>query len=278
MTGSDGERIEHAWRHLHAQLGQYPVLTLIVERGVFTEEFLDDIAGPTWQPEEGRGGAHALRVHCGRVGGIPTSIIVEVPPFPSVRNRTFPVRLADRCESAAVIVLARAIPLDPAWKPGDLMAISDHINLLGDSPLIGGTMVDASEHAFLDLDNAYDREALKIVEAQAASLELRLHSGIYMASPLAQQPDAPARELLQQYGGHCCGTGVVPHVLLARRFRRKVLCLCTMAESRDIEVCAMASSSSAAAKLLRQTIPALAEALSTDSKAVLDGATMYHCV
>jgi purine-nucleoside phosphorylase len=123
-------------------------------------------------------------------------------------------------------LLATAIPLNPEWHAGEIMAVEDHINLLGDTPLIGRAASSATP--FLDMGNAYDRTLLDEAISAAEKERFSLKRGVFVASPLAQSYDPSALESLRQAGGDACGTGVVPHVLTARDASIAVLALGTI--------------------------------------------------
>ncbi len=160
----------------------------------------------------------------------PLLLIIESPPFQSTRTRTFAARLASKCGCEALFVITAAIPLTRDLLPGELMVVCDHINLLGDSPLIGPPS-DGSTFPFCDLTNAYDPALQDDVARAAEAASLAAHPGVYVASPLAERPDASALEILRDSGGHACGTGLVPHVLAARDASLKVAALSCLTTS-----------------------------------------------
>lgn len=100
------------------------------------------------------------------------------------------------------------------WHPGELMLISDHLNLTGTSPLIGPVV--GEENRFPDLTFAYDRELRAVVRDTASSLGQTLHEGIYVAlrGPAFETP-AEIR-MLRALGADAVGMSTVPEVIAAR--------------------------------------------------------------
>ena len=221
MTGSDTIDVTSACAYVRSCLGERPAVTCVAERGTLALDGFVEDSSSFWQPETSS--PAPFKVYGGRVEGIPVLVVTETPPFVSARFRTFPVRLAAQCGCDTVILAATAIPLDPQWHVGGIMVVEDHINLLGDSPLIGGA--DSSSIPFADMGNAYDR-TLQDAAMGAADLErLVVTKGVFVASPLAQSHDSEALETLREAGGDACGTGIVPHALAARDASLTVLAL-----------------------------------------------------
>lgn len=114
--------------------------------------------------------------------------------------------------------------LDPAMRPGQVMAVEDHINLLGINPLRGPH--DSRFGArFVDLSAAYDREIIHILETAGARVGLNLLRGIYVAvSGPSYETPAEVR-MLRNLGADAVGMSTVPEVLAARQLGVKVGCL-----------------------------------------------------
>jgi len=197
------------------------VAICVAERGALAVDKLLADSSSVWQPETS--GPAPFKVYGGRIDGVPIAVVTESPPFLPSRLRTFPVDLAAGCDCCVGILAAAVIPLEPDWQAGGVMLVEDHINLLGDSPLIGRN--DGARLPFLDMGKAYDRELLEVAQ-RAATLEgLAVKRGVFVASPLAQSYDSAALATLREAGGNACGTGIVPHVLAARDAGMAVLAL-----------------------------------------------------
>ena len=108
-----------------------------------------------------------------------------------------------------MILTNAAGTLNPAFSPGQLMLMSDHLNLLGASPLLGGPH-------FHDMSEVYSRRLRSVFREQAASLGLALHEGVY-AAMLGPQYETPAEiRMLRAIGADAVGMSTVPEAIQAR--------------------------------------------------------------
>jgi purine-nucleoside phosphorylase len=131
------------------------------------------------------------------------------------------VRTMARLGVSCVLLTNAAGGLEPSWTAGDLMIVTDHLNLMGTTPLLGPND-DAFGPRFPDMSHAYDvalRDALKSV-AKDAGIELR--EGIY-AGLLGPSYETPAEvRMLRGLGAHAVGMSTVPEVIALRHMRVKV--------------------------------------------------------
>ncbi len=111
--------------------------------------------------------------------------------------------------------------LNPAFRPGDLMAISDHVNLMGANPL-RGLNVDALGPRFPDMTRAYDPDVRAAFATAAQRLGIPLHSGVYLAvsGPTYETP-AEIRAF-GTLGADAVGMSTVPEVIAARHAGMRV--------------------------------------------------------
>ena len=124
----------------------------------------------------------------------------------------FYVRVAAVLGVRALFLSNAAGAIREGWRPGELMLISDHLNLTGTSPLIGPVV--GAEHRFPDLTFAYDRELRAIVLGVATELGQTLHEGVYAAmhGPAFETP-AEIR-MLRRLGADAVGMSTVPEVVV----------------------------------------------------------------
>jgi purine-nucleoside phosphorylase len=137
----------------------------------------------------------------------------------------FPVRVMQRMGAEVLIVTNAAGAVNPEFTPGDLMLITDHINLLGMagvSPLRGPN-IDEYGPRFPDMSRAYDREFMEIAREIAREKNLPLQEGIYicLAGPSFETP-ADLR-FLHGIGVDAVGMSTVPEVTVARHGGMRVL-------------------------------------------------------
>ncbi len=126
----------------------------------------------------------------------------------------FYVRVAAALGIPVLFLSNAAGAIREGWHPGELMLISDHLNLTGTSPLIGSVV--GTENRFPDLTFAYERELRAIVRETAAELGHTLHEGLYAAmhGPAFETP-AEIR-MLRTLGADAVGMSTVPEVIAAR--------------------------------------------------------------
>jgi purine-nucleoside phosphorylase len=111
--------------------------------------------------------------------------------------------------------------LDAAIRPGELVLISDHLNIAQRSPLVG----EAGAERFVDLRDAYDPALRAQAHAAARRAGAALHDGVY-AWILGPQFETPAEiRMLQRLGAQAVGMSTVPETISARRFGLRVLAL-----------------------------------------------------
>jgi xanthosine phosphorylase len=126
---------------------------------------------------------HPGRAVLGRIGGMPVAVLqgrAHLYEGGDPEALRVPVR-AVRSAGAEILVLTNAAgSLRPEVGPGRLMAITDHINLTGFNALIGPND-EAVGPRFPSLRDAYDPELLEVLRATAASLDIDLAEGVYLA-------------------------------------------------------------------------------------------------
>jgi len=126
-----------------------------------------------------------------------------------------PVRSLRRAGAAALLVTNAAGSLRPESPPGSLMAIADHVNMLGVNPLSGGNDDEVGPR-FPSLRDAYDPALRGVLRHCAGELEIALPEGVYLA---AHGPsfETPAEiRAFRTLGADAVGMSTVPEVILAR--------------------------------------------------------------
>lgn len=136
-----------------------------------------------------------------------------------------PVRVMQRLGIHTLIVTNAAGAVNPDYVPGDLMLISDHLNLLGMAGLspLRGPNLDEFGPRFPDMSQAYDPELRRLAHQVAAEKRTPLHEGVYvcLAGPSFETP-ADLR-FLRMIGADAVGMSTVPEVTIARHGDLRVL-------------------------------------------------------
>jgi purine-nucleoside phosphorylase len=138
----------------------------------------------------------------------------------SAATAGLPVRVAHALGARALFVSNAAGGIRSTLRPGDLMLIEDHINLMWRNPLIG-PVVDGDER-FPDMSAPYDREMLSILREVALDAGIPVTEGVY-AGMLGPSYETPAEvRMLRWMGADAVGMSTIPEVLTARAIGMRV--------------------------------------------------------
>lgn len=140
----------------------------------------------------------------------------------NLKEVTFPVRVMKKLGADVIIISNAAGGMNRFFKRGDLMLITDHINLFGDNPLIGPNDEELGLR-FPDMSEAYDRKLVELTLKVALKEKIKLHQGIYvgLTGPTLETP-AEYRFLIK-IGADAVGMSTVPEVIVANHMGMKVL-------------------------------------------------------
>src|SRR5438874_6555782 len=127
--------------------------------------------------------SHASRLVCGQLAG--KAVMAMEGRFHfyegwSLQQITFPVRVMKALGCEVLIVSNACGGMNPQYEKGDLMIIEDHINLLGDNPLIGPND-DRLGPRFPDMCHPYDVELIKLTQRLAREEKIPCHKGVFVA-------------------------------------------------------------------------------------------------
>ncbi|GIO42918.1 purine-nucleoside phosphorylase [Paenibacillus apis] len=143
----------------------------------------------------------------------------------------FPVRVMKELGVSALLVTNAAGGINTSFNPGDLMLISDHINLTGTNPLIGPND-SALGVRFPDMSQAYSRRLRELARTTAKQQGISVQEGVY-AGLLGPTYETPAEiRMLRTLGGDAVGMSTVSEVIVARHAGIEVLgisCISNMA-------------------------------------------------
>ncbi len=169
--------------------------------------------------------SHAGRLLIGRIGG--KRVVAMQGRFHRYEGYTmqqivFPVRVMRALGAGTLIVSNACGGMHSLWSPGDLVLLADHVNLLGDNPLIGPND-DELGPRFPDMSSPYDPALRSLAREVARDLKLTLREGVYVAVPGPNLETAAEYRFLRSIGGDVVGMSTVPEVIAAIHGGMRVL-------------------------------------------------------
>lgn len=140
----------------------------------------------------------------------------------SAQEVTLPVRVLSSLGINSLIISNAAGGMNPLFRRGDIMLITDHINLQGANPLEGPN-VDEWGPRFPDMSEPYDLALRDVAESAALELSIRLVQGVYIAVTGPNLETKAEYRYLRAMGGDVVGMSTVPEVIVARHMDMRVL-------------------------------------------------------
>jgi purine-nucleoside phosphorylase len=168
---------------------------------------------------------HAGELVCGQLNG--RAVVAMSGRFHayegySLQRITFPIRVMKALGCGVVILSNAAGGLNPQFRTGDLMLIEDHINLMGDNPLIGPNDERLGVR-FPDMSEPYDHGLLDVARRLALDEKLPLQQGVYVAVSGPNLETRAEYRFLRTIGADAVGMSTVPETIVARHSQMKVL-------------------------------------------------------
>jgi purine-nucleoside phosphorylase len=231
------EQIEAARAFIETKGGPAPRVALILGTG------LGDVSGAVENavriPYEEIPGfvastaeSHAGVLVLGTVKGTPVAAMQGRTHYYegySMREITFPVRVL-RALGAKTLVISSAVGgMNPHLAAGDIVAVTDHISLMGDNPLIGPNE-DSLGPRFPDMSEPYSRELLELAEQIALEERIPLKPAVFVGVPGPNLETRAEYRFLRAIGADVVGMSVVPEVLVAVHGGMKVLALAVVTD------------------------------------------------
>lgn len=169
--------------------------------------------------------SHAGRLLFGELGG--KKVVAMQGRFHYYEGYTmqqivFPLRVLKENGAHTLLVSNACGGMNPNFQRGDIMCITDHINLLGDNPLIGPNDNELGPR-FPDMSEPYTRELIDLAERVALDNGIKMHQGVYVAVTGPNLETRAEYRFLRQIGGDVVGMSTVPEVIAAIHMGMKTL-------------------------------------------------------
>ena len=218
---------------IRARTAVRPVVAIVLGSGL--GRLADEVAGatripyadiPGWKRSTAPG--HAGELVVGTLAGKPVAVMkgrLHYYEGYDMTDVTFPVRVL-RAWGIETIILTNACGgLNPAFKAGDLMVVSDHISFMPSNPLRGEND-DALGPRFPDMVGTYTEE----LRALAHEADRELREGVYVGVPGPNFETPAELRMLRGWGADAVGMSTVPEVLVARHMGMRILAIATVTD------------------------------------------------
>ena len=139
----------------------------------------------------------------------------------ALQDVVFPIRVMAQLGIKNLILTNASGAIGDNFEPGELMAITDHINFTGQNPLIGKNNAEYGPR-FVDMSHAYDKELINLSLNAASKVGITMHTGVY-AGLLGPTYETPAEiRMLKLLGAHAVGMSTVFETIVARHMGLRV--------------------------------------------------------
>lgn len=224
------EEIESAASALKGQLRAQPRVGIVLGSGLagLTEilenpEEIPTASLPHYPPSTVKG--HEGTYLTGQIAGVEVLLLkgrIHSYEGYDLSQVVLPIRLLALCGIETLVLTNAAGGLNPAFSPGEIMLIEDHLNLHYASPLFGPN-VDEWGPRFPDMTAVYDEDLRALAQEVARETNYLLRGGVYASCPGPQYETPAEIKMLRVLGADAVGMSTVPEAIVARHMGVRVL-------------------------------------------------------
>ena len=177
---------------------------------------------------------HTGELVVGHCQGVPVAVMAGRAHYYegyTMQQVVFPVRVLGRMGVKTIIFTNAAGSVNVNYKPGELMVLSDHINLMGSNPMIGPNEEQLGQR-FFDMTEAYDPILGQMAERACSKVGMTVRKGVYIAFTGPSYETPAEIKMARALGADAVGMSTVPEVIAARHMGMRVLgisCITNMA-------------------------------------------------
>jgi purine-nucleoside phosphorylase len=178
---------------------------------------------PGWPQSTAVG--HSGKLVVGLADGVPVAVLAgraHLYEGYSARDVTYGIRTLDLLGVNTVVLTNAAGGINVDYKPGDLVLISDHINLMGQNPLTGPNDESIGPR-FPDMSEAYPKKLREVAREAGKAMDLELREGVYAAVPGPSYETPAEIRYLRTIGADLVGMSTVPETIAANHAGMRVL-------------------------------------------------------
>lgn len=239
------KEIDQAANFIKEKIKIAPKVGLVLGSGLgsLADEVIDPVIIPyqdipEWPVSTIQG--HAARLVVGNLYGVPCMVMQGRTHYYegySMDRVTFPIRVMQRLGIGVIMLTNAAGAINPDYVPGDVMILTDHINIIGMgglNPLRGPNMPEFGER-FPDMSQVYDRSLIDMARKTAQEKNIKIQEGVYvcLAGPSFESP-ADLR-FLQKIGADAVGMSTVPEAIVARHGRTRLLAISGISNKANLD-------------------------------------------
>jgi len=242
MTTELKRRIEEATAFVKKRMKNAPAPGVGVILGTGLGDFASALESPVVVPyadiphfPHSTVESHAGELHIGRLAGRPTAVMkgrVHFYEGYTMQQVGFPVRVLKALGCTTLVVTNACGGMNPAMSAGTIVVTTDHINLMGDNPLIGPND-DTLGPRFPDMSEPYSRALIALAEKVAREQGLALERGVFVAVPGPNLETAAEYRFLRKIGADVVGMSLVPENIVAVHGGMRVLAFNVVTDASD---------------------------------------------